>query len=240
MASAKGPEAGIAHILDNGDHQGVSATTTVGYETPSAPTSGATNDDSSSAGGAPTLVTLGPDHCYREEGVVMGHLLPSCVSEPSDGPVVLPAPPTPQQLAQIAYDRAVSLAEEPQLRIAPSEVGLTGLRSYFWLPRRPRPISAIADAGSLVVTAQATPSRYLWRFGDGSSKATQGHGRSWRHGNIAHLYKRKGRYDLTVSILWQARWRAGGGPWNSLGSFTTSVSESYPVREAISFLVPFR
>ena len=153
---------------------------------------------------------------------------------------MLPAPPTPQQLARIAYERTVSLAEEPAVRIAPSRVGLTGLRSFFWLAREPRPISATADAGALTVTAEATPTRYLWRFGDGSSKTTYTHGRSWRHGDIGHLYDKKGRYDLAVHIVWRARWRTNGGAWNPLGSFTTSTDESYPVREAMSFLVAFR
>lgn len=148
--------------------------------------------------------------------------------------------PSPRDLARQALDRAISLAPEPDLRIAPARTGLTGLDSYFWLGRQPRTIRATAGVPGLLVTAEASPREYLWRFGDGSDRVTSHSGRSWterRPGNIAHLYERTDRYTVTVEVIWQARYRINGGAWSALGFFTTSDSVVYPVREMISVLV---
>lgn len=151
-----------------------------------------------------------------------------------------PARPSPEQLAAAAADRAIALAPEPQLRVAPARIGLTGLPSYFWLAREPEPISAQASAGGLVVTAEARPVEFVWDFGDGGEKVTSHSGRRWsprRAGNIAHLYETKGRYGLTIDVIWEARWRVGGGLWQSLGYFSNSDARLYPVREVVAALV---
>jgi hypothetical protein len=152
-----------------------------------------------------------------------------------------PPPPSPEELARIAADRAVSLAPAPQLEIAPSRVGLTGLDSYFWLAEEPEPISATAQVPGLRVVAEARPVQYVWSFGDGTDKVTSHPGRPWteeRPGDIAHLYESRGRYEVGVEVVWEARWQVTGGPWQSLGFFSTSDSESYPVRQMVALLVP--
>lgn len=151
-----------------------------------------------------------------------------------------PARPSPEQLAAAAADRAIALAPEPELRVAPARVGLTGLPSYFWLAREPEPITAQASAGGVVVTAEARPVEFVWDFGDGGEKVTSHSGRRWsprRAGSIAHLYETKGRYGLTIDVIWEARWRVGGGSWQSLGYFSNSDARLYPVREVVAALV---
>lgn len=151
-----------------------------------------------------------------------------------------PPRPSPEALAQSAYDRVISLAPEPELTIAPSRIGLTGLPSYFWVGNDLRPISATAGVRGLTVTAEARPVRYLWDFGDGATRQTQHGGRPWtpaRRGNVGHLYETKGRYEPTVTVVWAARWRVNGGPWDDLGYFSTTGSAEYPVREMIAVLV---
>ena len=83
-----------------------------------------------------------------------------------------PDGPSPEQLAAIAADEAMSLAESPQLEMAPGAIGLTGLDSFFWLDHAPRPVVATAEAPGLSVTAEAHPIRYVWRFGDGAERTT--------------------------------------------------------------------
>jgi hypothetical protein len=115
-------------------------------------------------------------------------------------------------------------------------VGLTGLDSFFWLAQQPQPISASAG----VVTAEARPSQYAWDFADGHNKTTSSSGRRWtprREGNIAHMYETRGSYDVSVDVIWTARWRIGSGPWQPLGYFTTSDSATYPVRQVVALLV---
>lgn len=149
--------------------------------------------------------------------------------------------PSIADLVAVARDRAVALAPWPEIATAPSRMGLTGLDSYFWLETAPQPISATASAGGVTVTAEAHPSRYEWDFGDGGRLVSNGPGRPWTRrapGDVAHLYEAKDVYDVVVDVVWQARWRVGGGPWQPLGVFVTSGSRDYPVQELVSVLVP--
>jgi hypothetical protein len=133
----------------------------------------------------------------------------------------------------------MSLAEAPQLEMAPGSIGLTGLDSYFWLVREPRAVSATAAAPGISVTAEAHPVQYAWRFGDGGKQTTAHPGRRWtrrRAGNIAHMYETRGRYTVEVDVIWEARWRIGAGAWMPLGYFSNSDSDRYPVRQVRSAL----
>ncbi|MBA2272924.1 MAG: PKD domain-containing protein [Actinobacteria bacterium] len=140
----------------------------------------------------------------------------------------------------IAADKAMALAPSPVIEVAPEQVGLTGLDSFFWLGQSPSPISATARVSGLTVTAEARPTEYVWDFGDGQEEVTTEPGRPWTRtseGSISHLYETKGSYDLSVEIIWRARWQADDGPWQQLGMFSNSAGESYPVKEVVSVLV---
>lgn len=149
----------------------------------------------------------------------------------------------PQQLAYAALDRALALAPRPDMRLAPSEVGLTGLRTYIWFTTRPETITAEASVPGMTVTAQAIPTNFVWDFGEGPPMQTRHHGRAWtkrRPGNIAHMYETRGRYDVSATIVYSARWNVNGGPWQPLGYFVTSDSQMYPVRPVEGRLVRTR
>lgn len=158
------------------------------------------------------------------------------------GPRQREAPrPSPEVLARQAFDQAVALARRPELTVAPARVGLTGLESYFWLAEQPRPIGATARAGGLSVTAEAAPMQYVWSFGDGGDLVTDHPGRPWTRGapgNVAHLYETRGTYDVSIEVVWEARWRSNSGTWQPLGVFSTSDTSAYPVRQVQSRLVP--
>jgi hypothetical protein len=148
--------------------------------------------------------------------------------------------PSLEELVRTAADRAIALAVKPQLKVAPDGVGLTGLPSYFWLAVPPRPISATASAGGITVIAEAFPAQFLWTFGDGDDLVTTTSGRPWTRdlpGNIDHTYETRGRFELSVEVVYRARWRIDGGPWQSLGFFSTSDSRTYPVRQVVAVLV---
>jgi hypothetical protein len=150
-------------------------------------------------------------------------------------------PPSPEELAVLAADRAIAAAPRLRLRLAPSNVGLTGLESFFWLADRPRPITAVARVPGLTVVAEARPKQYVWHFGDGAEMVTVDPGTPWRPGrpgSIGHFYEVRGRYGVVVEAIWEARWRLGRGPWRSLGFFTTTGRRNYPVRQVVSRLVP--
>ena len=139
----------------------------------------------------------------------------------------------PQRLAYAALDRAMALASRPQLALAPSRIGLTGLRTFVWLDAEPQTIEAAAEVPGVIVRAQAIPTSYAWDFGDGTRTGTEHHGRPWtrrRPGNVGHVYETRGRYEVTATVVYVARWNVNGGPWQPLGYFTTSDSQPYPVR----------
>lgn len=147
--------------------------------------------------------------------------------------------PSPQQLAWIAADRAMAVAERPDLRIAPSRIGLTGLRSFFWLDHAPPTVWATASVPGVVVTAQAEPVTYGWSFGEGPARTTEDIGRAWSRrapGSISHTYEGRGRYRVSVEVIWQARWRIGSGRWMHLGYFSNSTERRYPVRQLVGRL----
>lgn len=154
---------------------------------------------------------------------------------PSRGPR-----PSPEALAASAYERVVRLAPGPDLDVSPARVGLTGLPSYFWVGEQLTPVTATAGVRGLTVTAEARPAEYKWDFGDGTTRTTRHGGRPWtstRKGNVGHLYETKGRYEPSVTVVWQARWRVNGGSWRDLGYFSTAGSVEYPVREMVAMLV---
>jgi hypothetical protein len=152
-----------------------------------------------------------------------------------------PPLPSPEELAVLAADRAIAAAPRLRFRVAPSDVGLTGLESYFWLANRPRPITAVARVPGLTVVAEARPVQYVWQFGDGAEEVTTERGTPWRPGrpgSIGHLYEVRGRYRVVVETIWEARWRLGRSPWRGLGYFTTASRRDYAVRQVVSRLVP--
>jgi hypothetical protein len=246
-AQAKNPK-GDATVVDNGYTLDPGVETSATYDSPvdQHSTSPVSNRNVSTDGSVESNFV--PNRCV---GITTGGFDFDLFANASCGSFSAPpsfpsrtfdpaAPPTPEQLAAIASDRAIALAPRPQLALSPRSVGLTGLRSFFWLGNDLPVVSAQATIPGLVVTAEARPVQYLWKFGDGGEITTRRAGRRWtrhRPGNIAHLYETKGRYDVTLEVIWQARWRANGSAWQPLGYFSNSDSDSYPVREMRAMLV---
>ena len=200
----------------------------------------------SRASGAPDAVRILPLSCLgsdaASDGIVVSLNRNSCVAA-ATRPARTPDPgaplPSPVELAWIAADRAMSFAEWPQLRVAPRHVGLTGLRSFFWLDHRPRPVTASASVPGMVVTAYAEPVRFAWDLGEGPARTTRHIGRAWtrrRPGNIAHLHERRGPRTISVEVLWEARWRINSGAWQHLGYFSNADSRPYRVRQMVAML----
>jgi hypothetical protein len=145
-----------------------------------------------------------------------------------------PQPPGPGRI----IDRVIELVAAPELEIAPSEIGLTGLETYVWI-EEPRPVGVTAAAGGTTVEARASPTQYLWDWGDGNDTLTYSSGRAWTEhspGTIEHVYETIGRYDLSVEVVWEAQWRINGGGWRALGLFSLRDGVDYPVRQVQSRL----
>ena len=262
MAPAtRADERGSASVIDYGTADGPGVQATAVKYVSDEPSTGQTGDQPTTAAPAgssapPAPVAISAHNCIPRTdprgvslsleifessiGDCISFVSPEPVRPPRRGNDRRPPRPSPEALAQSAYDRVISLAPQPELNVAPSRVGLTGLPSYFWVGNDLRPVVATAGVRGLTVTAEARPVRYLWDFADGTTRQTQHGGRPWttaRRGNVGHLYETKGRYEPTVTVVWAARWRVNGGAWNDLGYFSTTGSAEYPVREMISVLV---
>ena len=150
--------------------------------------------------------------------------------------------PSPEAVARVLADHARELAPDPRTELAPSDVGVTGLRAYAWT-HPASPIVATVVVGGARVTAEARPVAYRWDWGDGHRRTTRTAGRPWtsaRGGSIGHVFDTKGLHEITLTLTWEARWRVGRGAWTTLGTFSTGGSRPYVVREVVALLVPGR
>ena len=159
--------------------------------------------------------------------------------------------------AQVAERLSLSAGE---IKASPTNVGLTGARSWFWLDPAPsRQQLSISLAGENV-TVTATP-QISWRFGDGAS-VEGGPGVPYQPGPppadaITHLYETRclpgdqghdpyvlsscaaNGYPLAAVVAWQISYRAAGpiAASGALPTRTTTSTVAYPVSEARAFLV---
>jgi hypothetical protein len=126
------------------------------------------------------------------------------------------------------------LFPDPKLTIKPGAGGLANLESYFWISG-PFTQSVTATAGPNQVTVDAVAASYEWRFGDGSAPLVTGvPGRPWpARSEIAHAYRRLGRFEVQVTVRWQGRFRVNGGPAQVVPGppVARSSTVTYPVRE---------
>lgn len=138
-----------------------------------------------------------------------------------------PAPPPPPPAPSYAELRATAPIPRPQFEIAPGRTGLTGLATEL------RSVGSVADQAVAVslrgwtadVHARAVSIR--WTI-TGPSPGTYA-------GPIArHTFERVGVHTITLSITWAADADVAGyglGRDVDLGTRTSSITRTYPVRE---------
>jgi hypothetical protein len=88
--------------------------------------------------------------------------------------------------------------------------------------------SATAAVPGMSVTATATPTRAVWRLGDGTVLGC-GPGTPWKAGmnpaaespTCGHTYRHAGPVEVVVTVLWRVTW-AGGGQSGEAGTLTTT------------------
>ena len=267
FSPAHADEEGQAAVLSDPDSPGVSASATFSYVTQdfnqstgvanSPAPSGLAFDPAYGGSNDPIIPTEVPESDYFSAGYLTipdpcvrrkygGQYCEAAAPQPDvkgkpQPKAQAPPPPSPEEIARIAIDRAVALAPDPDLEVAPARIGLTGLESYFWLAEPPTTITATAGVPGLVVTAQATPVQFVWDFGDGEELVTTSAGTRWSphsKSGISHLYETKGVYELSVEVIWAASYQVNGGTSTPIGHFSTSDQRRYPVQEMVAVLVP--
>ena len=88
------------------------------------------------------------------------------------------------------------------------------------------------------VTLDITPTTFTWRHGDGTASVTGSPGAPYPRKDVVYRYQDAHRtFAHSVTIVWTARYRVGGGPWRPVpGSVTTTgpatdlrIAEGTPV-----------
>ncbi|MFI5735256.1 hypothetical protein ACIA49_34405 [Kribbella sp. NPDC051587] len=88
------------------------------------------------------------------------------------------------------------------------------------------------------VVVKATPSKYIWSFGDRTSKTTYSPGAPYPSKEITHKYLKRGQVGLSVTVEYAASFQVAGGPIQYVGPVPiTGPSTPLQVREAVPVLV---
>lgn len=136
--------------------------------------------------------------------------------------------------------RAVRELPMPSLevRVQPGERTLVNVPTIFHT--EPQTYRRTVSLLGYDVEVEATPSRYTWHHGDGSTKTTRTPGRPYPSRDVTHTYTRttdqvRPRVDTTYTV----RFRVDGGPWTPLGADLTAAgpATTLAVDEAAPVLV---
>jgi hypothetical protein len=165
---------------------------------------------------------------------------------------------SPAAVAQ-SLARRVDLAAG-EIKTSPTNEGLTGAQSWYWLDPAPRRQSLSISLAGETVNVIADPT-VEWRFGDGAS-LDGGPGVPYQAGAassdaITHVYDTRclpgdqghdpyvlascgqGGYTVAALVVWRITYSAAGpvAGGGALPARTTETSTSYPVSESRAFLV---
>ncbi|RYF56758.1 MAG: hypothetical protein EOO27_17475 [Comamonadaceae bacterium] len=149
-------------------------------------------------------------------------------------------PAAAPQVTEGDIRRAVSEIPMPslQIQVQPGERTLVNVPTIFHTD--PRTLRESVTLLGFDIEVEATPTRYTWHPGDGTSKSTAKPGRPYPAKDVTHTYRRvadevRPRVDTTYSV----RYRVDGGAWTPLGQTLTAqgAPTSLEVEEAAPVLV---
>lgn len=102
----------------------------------------------------------------------------------------------------------------------PDGLTLVNFATNFYTPST----SAITRTVTLLgqrVTLEATPSRYRWDFGDGTTTTTDEPGAPYPRLDVTHSYLRTGTYRPRLATTYTGRFRVAGGGWRAIPGTVT-------------------
>lgn len=156
-------------------------------------------------------------------------LFPACTSRPS------PTPPPIVKVWEVVEQYEFA---DPDPTLAPDGNGYTGLETFIGLDP-PEPFTTTIPSpiglGSIDVEIRVVTITVDWgdetevSFAEAQFELFGG----YPDGEVYHLYETKDFYDLTITYNWFVRWRANGGPWNTLTIDPTTWITSYQVDELV-------
>ncbi|GAA1094967.1 hypothetical protein GCM10009642_37120 [Nocardiopsis metallicus] len=198
-------------------------------------------EDSSSSGGSSTPGNTGAAVSEAEGQTIepeceVGEDSAICVGSAASSGTAAPAV-SPVQVAAQAIEMLPLPAPEIGLAPNPPSTALVGSPVWLWVDNQTwTAASRTATAGSISVTATATPDRVEWSMGDGSSVTCYNAGRPYTRGtssSCTHTYvssSRSGPYTITATVYWDISWSGGGASGGQ--TLSQSSTASLGVREA--------
>jgi hypothetical protein len=140
---------------------------------------------------------------------------------------------------------AMVLSAFRRLPLAPSPLVVQPDRGWVLVNK---PTVVYADGGpqtltttvlGTAVTIAATPTGYVWDFGDGATLATADPGLPWPAGTLTHSYTAVGVHHLSLTTTWSATYTVAGDPAvrDVPGTATTTSTSQLEVRERRAYLV---
>jgi hypothetical protein len=92
------------------------------------------------------------------------------------------------------------------------------------------PTNLYADASTVTlpttvlgqpVRVRATPERFHWNYGDGTSRTTADPGAPYPELRTAHTYRRPGTARLQLSTVYSGEYSVAGGAWQPIDGVAT-------------------
>lgn len=153
----------------------------------------------------------------------------------------------PAVLAQQAADRVPIPHTDVRLNPDAAHGAIVNFPTWLWIaPDAWHPVTAQASAGSVTVTATASPRQVVWEMGDGSRVVCDGPGTPYDLGrpeaeqstDCSHTYRRSSArasghvFTVTATLVWDVSWSVVGAPGGgSLGTARRSESVDLAVKE---------
>ncbi|MFJ8965356.1 hypothetical protein ACIRG5_38820 [Lentzea sp. NPDC102401] len=154
-----------------------------------------------------------------------------------------PAPPSPEQVAQIARKRLQM--PRPAISASPGGTQLVNLPTWLWLANGWAPVSATASVPGVSVTAVAKPVSVTWSMGDGGSVTcstsgtpyTADHDPKGLSPDCGYTYRKSSAgqpaeaFSVTATVNWTVTW-SGAGQTGEFPNMTTSAATTLRVAES--------
>ncbi|MDQ3157251.1 MAG: hypothetical protein M3Q98_11080 [Actinomycetota bacterium] len=135
-----------------------------------------------------------------------------CFGQPAVAPPTTPAELTPGDILTAVKEIGMPSLE---INIQPGGETLVNLETIFYA--RPQPFRRSVDLLGFDIDLVATPVRYTWRHGDGTSHTTSRPGRPYPAKDVVYRYAKSAKnLHPRVDVTYAVRFRVDGGAWQNL------------------------
>jgi len=168
-----------------------------------------------------------------------------CVEQPDGtdqcfGNGLVPPPTTPAKLTPGDILTAVKKIGLPSLRINIQPGGETLVNFDTILYAQPQPFRRDVTLLGYDIDLVATPARYTWQHGDGTSHTTSRPGKPYPSKDVIHRYQQPAKnLHPSVDVTYEVRFRVDGGAWQNLSQTlqASGPTGDLDVKEATPVLV---